>query len=125
MDGRAILSAQTEGLAMAKTENLTLQVLKQIRDEIVATRSDLGARIDGTNQRIDGTNGGLLALESKVDALAHRQTESELRLATEVVAVARAVEGVRELLRERLDDRDRIDDHERRLAALERGAPGH
>lgn len=110
---------------MPTTENLTLQVLKQIRDEIVATRSDLAGRIDGTNHRIDATNLGLVAVESKVDALAHRQTESELRLATEVVAVARAVEGVRDLLRERLDDRDRIDDHERRLAALERGAPGH
>jgi len=48
------------------------------------------------------------------------QTESELRLATELDALKRAVLDLRDLLRERLHDRRRIDDHERRIQVLER-----
>ncbi len=126
---------------MAKNESVTVTVLKQIRDEVVGVRTDvrdtrevLSARIDQTNERIEqtneriqqtnerleATNDGLEKLGGKVDALTRRQTESEVRLATELVAVSQAVHGVRDLLRERLDDRQRVDDHERRLAALER-----
>ena len=57
---------------------------------------------------------------ANVATLARRQTEIEVRLATEIIAVASAVNGVRDLLRERLDDRCRVDDHERRIEALER-----
>ena len=45
-------------------------------------------------------------------------TETEIRPATEVVAVAHAVNEVRDLLREQPDLRPRVDDHERRLAAF-------
>jgi hypothetical protein len=54
-----------------------------------------------------------------------RHVASEVRLATELVAVANAVGSVRDLLAARLDDRDRLDDHERRIRALERGSSGH
>lgn len=94
---------------MAKQVDVTVRVLEQIRDEVVGLR----AEVRETNTRIEETN-------AKVDVLARRQTETEVRLSTELVAVTSAVNGVRDLLRDRLDQRDRVDDHERRLMALER-----
>jgi hypothetical protein len=57
------------------------QVLIEIRDEVRRTNERLGQ----TNERLSG--------------LERRQTETEVRLATELVAVARAVNDVRDLLR--------------------------
>ena len=87
---------------MASTNDLAVKILSEIRDEI-----------RGTNARLEETN-------RKVDLLARRQTETEVRLATEIVALAGAVDRTNQLLRERLDDRDRLDDIDRRVTALER-----
>jgi chromosome segregation ATPase len=87
---------------MAEKVSPTLSVLREIRDEI-----------KGTNHRLD-------RLEEQVGGLERRQSESEVRLATELVTVARAVTEVRDLLRERLDVSDRMENHERRINALER-----
>jgi len=73
---------------MPKRPSPTLQVLREIRDQL----RDTNARIDGTNQRLERPEGG-------VEALQRRQSESEVRLATELVAVAKAVQEVRDLLR--------------------------
>ncbi|MDP2274635.1 MAG: hypothetical protein Q8N23_05915 [Archangium sp.] len=56
-------------------ENLTLEVLKEIRDD--GKRN--GARIDETNARLNETNA---RLESLRDDLGRRIVESELRTAT-------------------------------------------
>ncbi len=45
--------------------------------------------------------------------------QTEIRLATELVGVANAVLQVRDLLREDRVARVRVEDHERRIAALE------
>lgn len=79
-------------------------VLREIRDEL-----------KGTNERLD-------RVEQGVGALERRQTESEVRLASELVSVGKTIGEVRDLLRDRLDVRDRVDDHEHRIAALERRA---
>lgn len=55
------------------TDDLTLEVLKQIRDEIIGTRRDLGARIDQTNERLDSTNHRLSAVETTLLELAEQQ----------------------------------------------------
>ncbi len=83
---------------MAKVDR-TLQALHEIRDAVKTT-----------NARLDAA----------IEVLGHRINDSEIRLATEMVAVVRAVDGVRDVLRERLDDRERVEDHERRIAQLER-----
>jgi hypothetical protein len=83
---------------MAGKMSSPLEVLTEIRDEL----KDHGRRLG---------------------ALERRQSESEIRLATELVNVARAVTEVRDRLRERLDDRDRIDALERRIAAVEHRLP--
>jgi hypothetical protein len=98
---------------------LTLHVLREIRDEIKQTRVDLSARIDATNTRLDATNSRLDGTNARVDRVERRQAESEIRLATELVAVASAVREVRDELRQDRIVRVRIDDHERRIGALE------
>lgn len=92
--------------------DLTLAVLREIRDELKETRRDLKAEIGQTNARLDQTN-------SRLDHLDRRQHEGEIRLTTELIAVADAVKQVQQLLAARLDVRDKVEDHERRLIRLE------
>ncbi len=115
---------------------LTIEILRDIRDEIRGTNARIdatNARLDGTNARLDATNDHLDALGGRVDVLGgkvdvtngrierleRRQTDMEIRLSTEIVAVVGAVNEVRDLLREDRHLRARVDDHERRLAAVE------
>jgi hypothetical protein len=100
---------------VAKVKNPTLQVLREIRAELNGTNR----RLDATNEHLDGTNERLEATHQEVRALARRQPASEIRLSTELTALARVVGEVRDLLRDRLDLRDRVDDHERRILTLE------
>jgi len=89
---------------MPKRPSPTLQVLREIRDGIRQTNERLG--------RVEG----------RVEALERRQSESEVRLATELIAVTKAVGEVRDLLRDNLLVQHRVEDHERRILALERQA---
>lgn len=80
---------------------LMLEQLKAIRAEM----SGMTAEQRATNERLD--------------RLERRQTETEVRLATELVAVAKAIGEVRDLLRDQTDVRlrrceARLDDLERR-----------
>ena len=97
---------------MPRKESPTLTLLREIRDEL-----------KGTNVRLEGTNVRLDRVESRVETLGRRQTETEVRLASELVAVARAVGEVRDLLRDGLALRPQVEDHERRLSALEKRGP--
>ena len=84
------------------SDEVTIEILKSIRDEIRGTN----ARIDGLDKRLETTNERIDHLEhsttSRLERLEKRQVETEIRLATEIVAVAGAV------------------DHEKRLSALEK-----
>lgn len=91
---------------MAK--NLTVEVLIQIRDELKTTREQLSARIDETNSRLDRVE--------------RRQTEGEVRLATELVNVVSAVNQLKDLIVADRELRQRVDEHDRRIAALEQHA---
>ena len=90
----------------ADSTSLTIEILKQIRDGVAETNR----RLDQTNQRLDDTRKELLA----------RQTETEIRLATELVAVVGAVHSLRAAILEDRDLRQTVDDHEQRLRAIER-----
>ena len=94
---------------MEPTE-VTIQVLREIRDEVTQTREE----VKQTNALLDETNIRLSRIES-------RQTDTEIRLAAEIVAVAAAVRDVRDELHEDRVLRARVDDHERRIGALEKG----
>lgn len=91
----------------------TLAVLKQIRDAVTQTN----ARLDQTNECLDQTRADL---SDRLDRLERRQTETEIRLATELTAVVGAVHALRDAVLADRDLRRTIADHEQRLSAIER-----
>jgi len=125
---------------MVSMDEQVVEVLKEIRDEAKQTNARLdqtNARLDQTNARLDQTNTRLESLEGGVDSLEHRltegfqvlaekidfvnrrQTESEMRLATEVVSLAEYVRDLRDTIALKLDDHVAVLDHEKRIQTLE------
>jgi ferritin-like metal-binding protein YciE len=94
--------------------------IDRTREELSARIDQTNERIDQTNQRLDQTNQRLDRLEQVLEQLARAQVEAETRVASELVALARAVAGTQELLKGRLELRSRLDDHEVRIATIER-----
>jgi hypothetical protein len=92
--------------------DLTIEILKGIREEVRKTNE----RLEVTNDRLDELRTDLV---DRIEGVERRQTATEVRLATELIAVGSAVREVRDLLREDRGLRDRVDDHERRLVAVE------
>ena len=91
------------------TSDLTIEILKSIRDEVRGTNTrvdDLGVRLDETNARLG--------------SLERRQLESDVRLSTEVVTLVGVVREVRDAIRDDRVSRVRVEDHERRIVALEK-----
>lgn len=103
---------------------LTLEVLKGLRADLNAglngLRADVNARLDQTNSRLDGTNARLDETNARLERLERRQTEGEIRVATELTAVANAVGTLKDLLAQKLEVRDHVVDHEKRLVAVEK-----
>jgi hypothetical protein len=77
------------------SDDITIEILESIRDEI-----------RGTNVRLE--------------RLEKRQVETEIRLATEIVAVAGAVHTLTEAFKDDGQVRAAVRDHEKRLTALEK-----
>jgi uncharacterized protein YaaN involved in tellurite resistance len=100
--------------------DLTIEILKGIREDTHEMRDGLRQ----THEELRKTNEELRKTNARIDTLRddmlRRTTELELRVATEVLAVAGAVREVRDVLRDDLRLRDRVEDHERRIAAMER-----
>lgn len=96
-----------------------LSALREIRDEIRERVGETNEHLTTQTERLDRIDGRIDRIDGRIDGLADAMRQGHLRLATEVVAVAQAVGEVRDLLAERLDDRGRLDDHERRLRHLE------
>ena len=98
---------------MTETESLTIHILREIRDELVTTRTELSARIDGvrtelsarieqTNTRIDETNTRMGHVESTLVDLAQQQ-RFVVRHLTALTTRDRALEADVEELRARMD----------------------
>jgi len=98
--------------------DLTIEILKGIRDEIRQTNQ----RLDQTNEHLDQTNEHLdqtnERLDQRFDLLSRRLVESETRTATALVDLAGAVREVKQLLSDRLDLRDRVDRCESEISRL-------
>ncbi|MGE0791569.1 MAG: hypothetical protein AB7S26_38190 [Sandaracinaceae bacterium] len=104
---------------MTEAENLTVEILKQIREEIVKNgaridhvRTELSARIDHVRidlgERIDGVAARVAVVEGAVLEIAEQQrfvvlhlgalTERDRRLETEVDALRGRVDAIEERL---------------------------
>jgi phage shock protein A len=98
---------------MTEEDTLTVRALHSLRREV----HGLHERVDQTNTRLEQTND---RLERHIEETRRGFASLETRLASELVAVGKTLGEVRDLLRDRLDQRDRLDDHEQRIYALER-----
>jgi hypothetical protein len=100
-------------------DNITVEILKEIRKELQTTRDtlhqDLSDLRQVLSQQVRETRD---ELRETREQLVRRQTESEIRVSTEIVGVASAVGQVRDLLHDAV--RTQLHDHERRIIALEK-----
>ena len=97
---------------MTKPTDLSLAVLKHIRDAVTQTNARIDQTREELSQRLDQTR----------EELSRRQTETEVRLATELTAVVGAVHSLREAIVADRDLRKTVENHEQRLSAMERRA---
>jgi hypothetical protein len=105
-----------------ESDDLTVRVLVEIRDEIRETNR----RIDETNRRVDETNNGVDRLENRIetglhdvrDELGRRIVESEMRTSTAIHDMHGTLRDIRDALVDRLDLRDRVARCEREIDAL-------
>jgi septal ring factor EnvC (AmiA/AmiB activator) len=86
--------------------DMMVKILGQIRDELKTTRAELSSRLDETNDRL-----------TRLD---RRQLETEVRLATELVAVSSAISDLKKVMVDDRKLRAQVSDHETRLKNLER-----
>lgn len=107
-----------------RMNELTVKILGQIRDELKATRSDLTSRLDVTNERLDQTNERLDQTNERLERLERRQIETEVRLSTELVTVASAINDLSKVLVEDRKLRTQVANHEARINALEKKRAG-
>ncbi|MDP3156952.1 MAG: hypothetical protein Q8N23_30050 [Archangium sp.] len=110
------MSVLAAKVAFMEPENLTLEVLKEIRDD--GKRN--GARIDETNARLNETNA---RLESLRDDLGRRIVESELRTATAITELSGSVRDLISFIKEDRDLRGRMERAEKDIAALKQRLP--
>lgn len=101
-----------------ESDDLTIRVLIEIRDEIRSTNQ----RVDRTNERVDQLSEHV---SGRIDNLTERVVESELRTSTAITELAGTIRGVHTLLVDRLDLRDRVDRCERDIDELKRRVSVH
>jgi len=105
------------------TTNSRLESLEGRVDTTNSTLESLEGRLDflerRTSKGFEDLTGRLDAHVERIDALTRRQTDSELRLASEVLSLADVTREVRDLLSSKLDDHQKVLEHDDRIRALE------
>jgi chromosome segregation ATPase len=102
------------------TTDLTLEVLKSIRDEIKQTRCDLQAEIKQTREELRAE---LKITNQRLGTVETRMAESEIRLGTAVLDLATTLNEVRTLLKNDLELRPRVEQCEKDIAQLKQRLP--
>lgn len=107
--------------------NLTIEILKSIRDEGRKTNERLdqtNQRLDQTNQRLDETRESLVeSIRDLRDELSQRIVESEMRTATAIVDLSGAVKEMVSVLRTSSDLRPRVEKCEQEIERLKGRLP--
>jgi predicted phage gp36 major capsid-like protein len=100
--------------------DLTVEILKDIRDgvrqtnqKLEETKRELRDEIRATNERLDTTN-------ERLDRLERTQIDTELRVSTEITAVVGAINQLRDGLFEDRKLPSAVRDHEARIRKLEK-----
>ena len=101
-------------------ENLTLEVLKEIREEGKKTNVRLDQLRDETSARINETN---VRLDQMRDELSRRIVESEMRTATAITALAGSVGELVTFLKADRDLRPRVEQCEKDIVNLKSRLP--
>lgn len=103
--------------------DLTVEILKQIRDEVKQVRDE----VKQTNVRLDQVNGSLeqtrVELGARIDETNARLVESEIRTATAITALAGSVQEMTAVLRQGHDLRPRVERCESEIAAIKAKLP--
>lgn len=120
-----------------ETTNSRLESLEGRVETTNSRLESLDGRVETTNSRLESLDGRVQFLErtmsngfneltgrldvhvERLDLLTRRQTDSELRLASEVLSLADVTREVRDLLSQKLDDHQKVSEHEERIRALE------
>ncbi|HEX8792495.1 MAG TPA: hypothetical protein VF765_16220 [Polyangiaceae bacterium] len=117
----ALLRRDNQEVAPLEPTDLTIEILKNIRDEVRLTRTDLSARIDATNVRLETLREDLSGrIDTLRDELSRRIVESEIRTATAVTDLAGAVSEMTGVLRASHDLRPRVERCELDIAELKK-----
>jgi hypothetical protein len=105
---------------------ITAEILKNIRAELREGLQGVNHRLDGLSHHVHGIDHRLDGIDHRLDGIDHRlngverrQVESEVRISTELVALAGVVREVRDAIRDDRVLRARVEDHEVRITALE------
>jgi uncharacterized coiled-coil DUF342 family protein len=103
-------------------DSITVEILKDIRKELQTTRDTIHQDLSELRQEVGEVRQHGRETRDELretrEQLIRRQTETEIRLSTEIVAVASMMGQVRDLLRAGV--RTELNDHERRITALEK-----
>ena len=103
-------------------DSITVEILKDIRKELQTTRETLHQDIGELRQEVSelaqyGRETRDELRETR-QQLIRRQADTEIRLSTEIVALGSVMGQIRDALRAGV--RTELDDHERRITALEK-----
>ena len=95
--------------------DVTIEILKGIRDAVRGTNERLDAMNGDLSGRIDATN-------ERLERVERRQVESEVRITTELVALGGTLREMRDAFLEDRELRAQVADHERRIGMIEKGS---
>ena len=90
-------------------------VIDDLRTGLQGVRDEIRDKVQGVRDEVQGVS-------QRLDRLERRQTEAEMRVAMELIAVGGAVREMRDAFLGDHSLRTRVEDHERRLAAIEKHA---
>ena len=111
-----------------KRNDVTVEILKEIRDELRDIRAEVhgtndridqtNIRLDQTNERLEQTNERIDQTNERVDWLGRHVVGVEVRLATEIVAFRGEFRTMIDLMRGQIDLRPRVERCETDIASL-------
>ena len=96
--------------------DITIEILTGIREQGRLTHE----AITQTNARLDEVRGDLGEVKEGLSTVARRVVESEIRTATAITDMHGTLRDVRDLLREQLDLRPRVERCEKEIGDLRR-----